>query len=163
MMRTPNQIKTAIITLVVGIIIYSVLGLAMVISGATIYDRIPETNFTISSNLNSVLILKNNAPLSFPFVNPLFLGGVKVINSTGNITCKIGMHNCGEKIIDIGRISAGESEEIGFSITPHKNNFTISLDAYINIFRSFLITSKVIKCDNIGTVKQSLYKCGAIK
>lgn len=162
-MRTSNQIKIAIITLVVGVIIYSALGLATVIGGATIYERIPEDNFTISPSLNSVLIIKNNAPFSFPFVNPLFLGGVRVINSTGNITCEIEGYNCGDKIIDVGRISAGESKEIDFSITPDGNNFTISLNAYINIFLSFPIKSKVIGCKNVGVVYQQLYRCEEIK
>jgi hypothetical protein len=63
---------------IIGILIYSGLGIFFLYIGTTIYDDIPENEFTISSEKTFTMIIQNNAPLSFPFVEPHFVGQVKI-------------------------------------------------------------------------------------
>ena len=158
--------KIIAVSIIIGIILYSVAGICFLSMGTTIYDDIPENEFTISSEKTFTMIIQNNAPLSFPYVEPLFIGQVKIINSSGNATCMIlqvlgGDMPCESHRIDLAAIPSGESKDITFTIKPNGENFTIAMDALSN----FIITQKsskqkivefvCIKCDR----NSCTYKC----
>lgn len=150
---------------IIGILIYSGLGIFFLYIGTTIYDDIPENEFTISSEKTFTMIIQNNAPLSFPFVEPHFVGQVKIINSSRNTTCMTqyigGNVSCENRSIDLATIPAGESKHIRFTIKPNSGNFTIEMDAFSNFIitqirsKQKIVEFVCIKCDRDSCT----YKC----
>lgn len=153
-------------SIIIGILLYSGAGIYFLSQGTTIYDDIPDDEFTISSEKTFTMIIQNNARLTFPFVEPLFLGQVKIINSSKNATCMTqvvggNIISCESYRIDLATIRPGERKEITFTIKPNGENFTIEMDAFSN----FIITQKLskqkivefvcIKCDGDSCT----YKC----
>jgi len=150
------KLKSIVIPLVVGIIVYSLIGGILNQTGLTIYHTIPT--HSTNSQIIFQLRLQNNAFLTLPFVNSLFSGGVIIVNSTGNVDCSVssvkGYIPCNSTMIDLGLIDAGGTKYIDVTIVPNKNNFTIDLIGYTNFFFSAR-KDKFVNC----TYLQETYSC----
>jgi hypothetical protein len=158
--------KIIVTSIIIGIILYSVVGVYFLSMGTTIYDDIPENEFTISSDKKFTMIIQNNAPLTFPYVEPLFLGQVKIINSSKNATCMTqvvggNIISCESHGIDLATIPTGESKTIEFTIKPNGGNFTIEMDAFSNfIYTQKLSKQKIVEFVCIKCYGDSCtYKC----
>ena len=139
--------------LIIAIVLYSVAGACFLSEGTTIYCDIPKNEtFTISSEKTFTIYIQNNARLTFPFVEPLFSGRVKLIEPSGNTTCMtqvIGGDNvrCEDYNINLGTIPSGEIKSFGFTIEPNGENFTIEMDAFSNsIITQKLSKQKIVEC-----------------
>ena len=138
----------------ITIIIYVVLGSFFILLGTTIYDDFPTENFTFNENKPRSMILRNNAPFTFPYVNPAFMGSINITNSTGETNCFVesrkGKSPCGTNSIDLGYIPTGEDSSIKVTLTPNNNNFTLKMNAYLNYLINIPVKSKTFKCINQG-------------
>lgn len=152
-----NKIMVSIILGIIGILLYIGAGVYFLSMGTTIYDDIPDDEFTISSEKTFTMIIQNNERLTFPFVEPLFFGQVKIINSSGNATCMTqvlgGTIPCENGSIDLAAIRPGESKQITFTIKPNGENFAIEMDAFSNcvitqkLSKQKIVEFVCIKCD----------------
>jgi len=151
--------------ILIGILIYVGLGSIFVYLGTTIYDDFPTTNFTFSEYVPHSVILRNNAPFSFPFVNPAFIGYINIIDGKEQINCFVesgkGKIPCESNSIDLGYIPAGEDKNFKVYITPSNNyNFTIQINSYLNfLIKNIQTKSKSFECTYEGN---NLYFCRQI-
>ncbi len=100
--------KKLIAPVLTTILIYVILGAIFLSLGTTIYDDFPEGNFTLTEYTKYHMILKNNAPFTFPFVNSAFIGSVNITKTTGKTECFVnsakGYLPCKTNPIDLGYI-----------------------------------------------------------
>ena len=121
--------------------------------GSTIYDDFPDKGITFNEYTPRTIIIRNNAPFTFPFVNPGFMTRVNIINQSGNISCQVetgkGNIDCNRTSIDLGVISAGNEKNVKIFLSSSDNsNFSIQIDAYLNLLHNVQVQSKIIRCMN---------------
>lgn len=163
------KVKNIIITSLIGIIIYIVLGTLFIFIGTTIYNDFPNTNFSFSGVSRYSVTLRNNAPFTFPFVNPAFSGTIKILDINGEVSCFVvgnkGKLPCETTIIDLAYIPAGGDKSFSIYLNPNNNNkFSIQISAYLNFIINIKAKTKILTCTNQGkdTLGDNLYLCKEI-
>jgi hypothetical protein len=156
-----KKVWEIIISLLLGILVYAVIGTIITALGTNIYNNLPTQNISFSEYKSYNMIIKNSAPLSLPFVTPSFSGWINITEKSGNVTCLVdtsrGELPCENNSIDLGAIPAGKDEQMKFWISSNKNNFTIRTEADIMfIFINIKAKSKTMKCIYNG---DGLYSC----
>ena len=157
------SLRKIITPILVTILIYIVLGSIFIYFGTTIFNDLSAPNIIINEYAPHSVIIRNNAPFTFPFVNPSFIGSIYITGTSEKVTCSVqsvsGNIPCETTQIDLGTIDAGKQTTFYFYINPNGNNFSITMNSYLN----YLIIkvnpkSSTLRCVNHGNNLAS-YTC----
>jgi hypothetical protein len=152
--------SAAILAIVAGILVYSVLGAYFSSSFVVIYDNISPQDDTLS---NIIVSVQNKAPLSLPYIVPSYSLAVSVLSNTSDVRCSIntlkGELPCSATALDLGAIGPGQSHDAYFRIQTDQaccaesgiampGNFTLKITVYMNFFLTTPVQSRQIACAN---------------
>jgi hypothetical protein len=139
-----KPIITAVVTIVVGIIVYSLIGVAMYISGTVIYDGTP-TEFSCYPNnpeWELDINVRNNAAATLPFINPFYGVKAKVEGNNDTFAYFMGLGNSPRNFtdyyLDIGKIDSGSERPVAIKLHVAEGNFSLTVDVYLK----FLLNMK---------------------
>jgi len=146
---------TAIFSIIIGVIVYSILGVFTYTSNTVIYDKFPEQfNSDPLDHEKLEFKVRNNAPLTFPLINPFYTLRCSVEAENDAYVYFIGTgnkrRNFTDYFLDIGRINAGDFDETAIYLRPDKGNLTLRLDVYLRFWIDFRATSRVYTIEYLG-------------
>lgn len=141
--RIAKRIGTKVILTLVGLItvvaVYSVIGIYVNLKGVRIYDEFPEEFILreLDSEQELSCSIKNNAPLSLPFINPFYTSRIVIVDSENNasayfINAAGKTRNFTDYYLDLGRIDSGGSDELRFFLCPDEGNVTFRVDVRLS-------------------------------
>lgn len=139
------------------ITIYIVLGVFITSIGTTVYYGISE-NDTFSEYDTHQIQIQNNAPFTFPYVNPTFRLYLKTTNDT---ECFIGdakaERSCEDTPINLGYIPVGDPKSIRVTLISNGDNFSIMT----NIDQDYLLFQLHAENNTLNCVNQgnTMYIC----
>jgi len=140
-----KKVILVIVSILTGILFYTAIGIWINIVSVRIYDEFPEW-FTIYPPISEIELkcsIYNNAPLTFPYINPFYVVCVTVIepkNGTFAFFKDIGGKKCNftDYVIDLGRIDPGDSRRFSFFLHVYEGNITFRVETFLQ-FISFKI------------------------
>lgn len=130
--------KDAAVGIMVFIALWMAVGIGSNASGVAIYDDFPTgpsyptTAYTIT--------VKNNSPTINPLIVPLYLVGIQ----PNNTSCSMfwaGAPSCNQNVWDVGKIDPGGAATLSFTLSPHTQDFTVSVYVYLNLWNVARIAS----------------------
>jgi len=137
-----RSIGRKFVLVVVGIIatisVYVIIGICVNAQAVVIYDAFPEEFYCYPQNPNEGLScsIRNNAPISLPFINPFYSLHITIVDSEkGEFAYFIGLggkeQNFTNSRIDLGKIDPGNFKEIDFFLHTVEGNVTFRIDVYL--------------------------------
>jgi hypothetical protein len=156
-----NLFWGAFITILVGLLVYTLLGAAVNTISVRIYDQFPsEISVSIYYPVQELsLTIQNDAPLTFPYINAFYDVGITLTGAendtfcyfmNGDITRNFTDYSC-----DMGRINSGSSSNLDFWIHLGLHNVTFDIIVYYSFFLTFQVSSAKYLVAYTGN--QSLY------
>lgn len=137
--RVTNKFIYAAVAVLAGISVYTVIGIYVNNSNVRIYDRFPEEFSCYPSNGEVKLScqIRNNAPMSLPFINPFYATRIEIVDSESNSFAYfegVGhkARNFTEYSLDLGRIDSGDYEDFDFFLHPDQSNLTFTAKVFLN-------------------------------
>ena len=154
----------ASIIIVIAVIVYPVLGIITYTNNTVVYDEFPDQfNFNPNSSQQSLgLRIGNNAPMTFPLINPFYIlrCSVEAENDAYVSFIAIGnkQTNFTDKHIDVGRINAGDFDDITILLHPDEGNLTLKVDVYLKFWMEVRATSNVYEIEYLGDYNYNITK-----
>lgn len=132
-----NKVIYSVITIVLGIMVYSIIGVLTYCNSTAICDKFPQDFFcdAIKPEQSLTVSIRNNAPLSLPFINPFYSlhTDVEAENEAFVYFIGLGDEKCNftEWGFDLGRIDAGHYDETTLYLHVDEGNLTLRIDVYL--------------------------------
>jgi len=152
----------AVIGILVGVIIYSLVGIFSYASNTIIYDEFPEEFYCQPSNPEETLTIRvrNNAPLTFPFLNPFYKLRVTIEADNRAFVYFMGLggkkRNFTDWVLDIGRIESGDYEDTDIYLHVDEGNLTLRVDVYLVFWVDIGATSATYLVEYEGDYRYNL-------
>ena len=161
--RIGLKVVFTLAVIVTTIVAYSLIGVCVYITGARIYDEFPD-NFILgepSSEQELECRINNNAPLSFPFINPFYAVRIAIVDSENNASAYfVGVgdkkRNFTDYSLDVGMIEPGNSETFRFFFYPKEGNATFRVEVYLSFVTHILATSKMYSVEYHGNYNYTI-------
>lgn len=163
--RIGMKVVFTLAVIVTTVVVYSLIGVYVNITGARIYDEFPD-DFILrdpSSEQELKCRINNNAPLTLPFINPFYIVRITIVDSENNASAYfIGAgdkeRNFTDYSSDIGRIDSGNSETLHFFFYPQEGNATFRVEVYLAFGIHILATSKMYSVEYHGNYNYTISK-----
>lgn len=157
-----KKIVIPVVVALVLIAVYSIFGTLMYVNSIVIYDKFPEQFFynPLNDEEEFELSVHNNSPLTLPFLNPFysFSGSIEAENNAFGYFIGYGQlkRNFTDYSLDLGRINAGESKQIGIFLHPDEGNLTLKIDIYFDFLVKIKATSKTYSIEYLGNYEYNI-------
>jgi len=155
-----------LITIIVGIIIYSVIGILTYAGNTVIYDKFPEEFYCYPPDHEQILTVRvrNNAPLTFPFLNPFYTLRVTIEADNAAFAYFIGLggkkRNFTDWYCDIGRIDSGSFDEVDIHLHADEGNLSLKVNVYLSFWVKIGAASATYLIEYAGDHKYNQTRLG---
>jgi len=138
----------AAVVVIVGILIYALVGGFANATNVRIYDEFPN-KFTVDSSSPEQILhcsIRNNAPLTLPFINPFYNAQISLSDVENDTFCYFinnanKMCNFTDYTLDLGRIDSGGLRDFDFYLHLGPHNVTFNVIVYYSFFLTFQVSS----------------------
>lgn len=136
----------AAVVILIGMLIYAVLGGFANSTNVRIYDEFPsEISISVDNPEQQLgFSIHNNAPMTFPFIDPFYNVGITLTGSENDTFAYFNngqVRNFTEYYVDLGKIDSGSSSNIEFWLHLGPHNVTFNIIVYYSFFFTFQVSS----------------------
>jgi len=154
----------ALITLIIVVIVYPLVGIFVITTNTVIYDKFPE-QFNLNPNSSQErleLRIRNNAPITLAPINPIYSLQCSIEDENDAYIYFINQaqlkRNFTDYSMNVGLITAGNFYEPTIYLVPDEGNLTLRLDVYLKFFVGFHAASNVYSIEYLGDYNYNITK-----
>ena len=142
------KILGATITIAVGIVLYSVIGVYVNVSSVSIHDEFPD-HFRIYTPVPEQTLtvrVYNNAPMTLPYMNPFYGLSVTIEAENNAFAYFRGLgnkkHNFTDTSLSLGRIDSGKNEDADIVLHLDEGDLRMTISVHFRFGISIPCTSR---------------------